>query len=111
MRNYLLAYILLLLIAIGQSSDVGYRLTNVTNYQPLRRSGRSVLYQVHAEGVQDGRPLKLLELVGSHYKVGYDYAVLLSDEIVYTYNTFMKAFLPKRWELIVMELFLDWQFS
>jgi len=47
--------------------------------------------------VKDGRPLKLIELVGSHYKVGYDYAVLLSDEIVFTYNTFMKAELPKRW--------------
>lgn len=83
----------------------------MSSYTILRQSGRSTLYQVESPGIKDGRPLKLIKLVGSHYMVGYDYGILLGNEIVFTYNTFMKSFLPKRWELIIMEWFMDWQFN
>ena len=96
MKYYLLVGVVLLL-ALAHCSDVGYNVTTVSSYEPIRRSGRSVLYQVNAEGVKDGRPIKLIELVGSHYKVGYDHAVLLGNEIVSTYNAFFKAEVPKQW--------------
>lgn len=96
---------------LSHGNPVGYSVTNVSSYTPLRRSGRSTLYEVQAEGVKDGRPLKVLELIGSHYKVGYDYGTLLGKEIQFTYQTFMKSVLPKRWELIIMEWFLDWQYN
>lgn len=96
-------YILLaVVVCIAIGTPVGYNVTNVSSYTPLRRSGRSVLYQVNADGVQDGRPLKLLELIGSHYQVGYDYGVLLGKEILFTYKAFMKSVIPKQWELFLL---------
>ena len=109
--KYYLPVAVVLLLALTRCSDVGYNVTTVNSYEPIRRSGRSVLYQVNAEGVKDGRPLKLIELVGSHYKVGYDHAVLLGNEIVFTYQAFFKTLIPKQWQLIVLEMFLDWQFN
>lgn len=108
--NLFYLQISLLLISASRCFDVGYNVTTVSSYEPIRRSDRSVLYQVNAEGVKDGRPFKLIELVGSHYKIGYDYGTLLGDEIVFTYSAFMSSALSKRWQLMILEMFLDWQF-
>lgn len=35
--------------------------------------------------------MKLVELEGTHYEVGYDYAALLGPQIVETYKIFMTA--------------------
>ena len=35
--------------------------------------------------------MKLIELSGSHYDVGYAYASLLGKEMIETYNTFLNS--------------------
>jgi hypothetical protein len=58
----------------------------------------------------DNRPYKLIELIGTHYEVGYDYGSLLGKEIVETYNIFFKSAGFTGIKRTVLEMFLDWQY-
>lgn len=49
------------------------------SYKKLKSSGKSALYEVLAPELDDGRPLKLLNLNGTHYEVGFDYGYMLAD--------------------------------
>jgi len=51
------------------------------------------LYEIVCPQIQDGRPIKLLEVVGTHYEAGYAYGAILGQEIIDTYNTFMSDLL------------------
>ena len=56
---------------------VGFEIGDVTGYRLLAQSGSSKFYEIECPQIKDGRPMKLVELVGSHYDVGFDYATLL----------------------------------
>lgn len=56
---------------------VGFDVGEITGYKQLRASGSSKLYEIECPQIKDDRPMKLLELVGSHYEVGFDYGTLL----------------------------------
>jgi hypothetical protein len=60
---------------------VGYRVGQVESYKKLKSSGKSALYEVVAPTLDDGRPMKLLNLSGTHYDAGFDYGFMLADEI------------------------------
>ena len=61
--------------------------------------------------LDDGRPVKLLDLHGSHFEAGYAYAKLMAKEISFTYKTFMHSALKNEVEIKAIELFLDWQYE
>ena len=74
-----LCLILISLITSLFASDIGYRVTKAEGYKKLRSNQKSTLYEVIAPELDDNRPIKLLDLHGSHYQAGYDYGFLLSD--------------------------------
>jgi hypothetical protein len=51
----------------------------VESYKKLKTSGKSTLYEIVAPTLDDGRPMKLLNLSGSHYDIGFDYGFMLAD--------------------------------
>jgi hypothetical protein len=59
----------------------------------------------------DNRPYKLIELIGTHYEVGYDYASLLGKEIADTYSIFFKSAGFTGIKRTALEMFLDWQYD
>lgn len=90
--NILQTFILLVAIAtVGcvVPDTVGFDIGEVKSYQLLNKSGTSALYEIECPQIQDGRPIKLLELSGSHYDVGYAYGDLLGKEIIESYDTFL----------------------
>ena len=90
MKEFLLLFILLVL-SQGYQSDVGYRVGNVDSYRLIRNTSKSALYEVVAKELDDGRPMKLINLYGNAYEVGFDYGYLLADEIYESYHTFVSA--------------------
>ena len=52
---------------VPDNPEVGYRVASVTSYKNLRTFGKSGLYEVVTDKLDDGRPIKLLELYGNHY--------------------------------------------
>lgn len=55
--------------------------------------------------------MKLIELVGTHYEVGYAYGDLLGPHILETYDIFLKGEISNPIERHIMEMFLDWQYD
>lgn len=90
---------------------MGYRIGKVKGYKKLREFGKSALYEVQCTELDDGRPVKLLDLHGSHFEAGYAYAKLMAKEISFTYKTFMHSALKNEVEIKAIELFLDWQYE
>lgn len=66
---------------------------------------------MQCDELDDGRPIKLLDLHGSHFDAGYAYAKLMAKEIHFTYQTFFHAALKTELEIKIIELFLDWQYE
>lgn len=103
-----------LLVACQDLEDngaVGYRIGKVKGYKKLREFSKSALYEVECDELDDGRPLKLLDLHGSHFDAGYAYTKLMAKEINFSYKTFMHSALKNEAEIKLIELFLDWQYE
>lgn len=82
MKEFCLFFLIVALIDYSvarEVSDVGYRIGQVTNYKKLREFRKSQLFEVECPELDDGRPIKLLKLVGSHYDTGYDYGKLMGS--------------------------------
>lgn len=73
----LLALLVASTLADPVPKTVGFEIGDVTGYRMLAQSGSSKIYEIECPQIKDGRPMKLVELVGSHYDVGFDYAALL----------------------------------
>ena len=101
MKN--LHIVLFTILAICSTSPVpdtvGFQIGEVQNYSLLKTSGSSKLYQIECAEIQDGRPMKLVVLEGSHYDVGYAYGSLLGKEIIETYHTFLDSQFGNKMEL------------
>ena len=104
-------YILTLTLSSPLTSGIGYRIGNITNYNLLKQYNKSKLYNVECPELDDQRSIKLLELVGTHYQAGYAYAALLGPEILETYHTMLGSQFQKKWQLKILELFLEWQYD
>ena len=66
-KLFLLALILTVTISVDDNPEVGYRVGTVQNYKLLRSFKNSKLYEVESDKLDDGRPIKLLELSGTHF--------------------------------------------
>ena len=78
--NNLHCTLLILLIASTVAmipNTAGFDIGKVNEYKLLKKSEKSAMYEIDCPEIQDGRPMKLVELSGSHYEVGYAYASLL----------------------------------
>jgi hypothetical protein len=112
--NYrqLLTVLLLANVALGGVPDtVGFEIGQIKGYSLLAKSGASSLYEVDCPQIDDSRPFKLFELVGTHEEVGYAYGHLLGKEILETYDVFLDGEFNNKVEKHLMELFLDWQYD
>lgn len=63
--------------ALPLEKTVGFQIGEIAGYKLLNQSGSSKYYEIDCPQIKDGRPMKLLELVGSHYDVGFDYGTIL----------------------------------
>ena len=78
--NYLqiITTLILVLAVVAEVPDTaGFEIGDIKGYKSLAKVGRSTLYEIDCPQIQDGKPFKLLELVGTHYEVGYAYGALL----------------------------------
>ena len=81
------------------------------SYKLLRTFAKSSLYEIECSELDDGRPIKLLDLHGTSFEVGYAYGKLLSEEINWSYHTFLGSVLDNEMEIRLIEVFLDWQYE
>ena len=58
--KFLLLLCLTIAFAIPHNSDVGYRIGTVQEEKKLRSEGKSALYEIISDELDDGRPIKLL---------------------------------------------------
>ena len=65
-----------------REEGIGYKIGKIEGYTLLNQHNGSKLYEIKCPQVDDGRPIKLLELVGTHYEVGYAYGALLGPQIL-----------------------------
>lgn len=58
--------------------EIGFKIGTVQGYTKLSRHDSSTLYRVECPELDDGRPIKLAEIVAdTHYDAGYAYGALL----------------------------------
>ena len=100
-----------LINCIPTESTVGYRVGKAESYKLLRTFAKSSLYEIQCSELDDGRPIKLLDLHGTSFEVGYAYGKLLSEEINWSYHTFLESVLDNEIEIKLIEVFLDWQYE
>lgn len=100
-----------LLVNAGLPDTVGFEIGETKGFKQLKKEGASALYEIESPQIQDGRPMLLVELVGSHYDVGYAYASMLGKEMVETYDAFLDDTFSNKYEKHILELFLDWQYD
>ena len=106
--------LLLLLTALSAEpipDTAGFQIGSVSGCKSLAKAGHSTLYEINSPEIQDGRPMRLVELVGSHHQVGYDLAILTGQQMMKTYDIFLKGAFPSPLELKAFEAFLDWQYD
>ena len=53
--------------AFPDESTVGYRVGKVESYKLLRSFAKSSLYEIQCSELDDGRPIKLLDLHGTNF--------------------------------------------
>lgn len=98
-------------LSLSEPTEVGYRVGKVIGNKTLRTSQKSKLYELIVPELDDKRPIKLIDLHGSHYQIGFDYGYLLSDEIEFTYKAlFEDEFKNNKTLLEIFERFFDWQY-
>lgn len=113
MKNLQLVAILIVAWAVHASvpNTVGFEIGETKAFNLIKKSGASALYEIESPQIQDGRPMKLVHLSGSHYEVGYAYGELLGKEIIQTYNAFLDDSFSNPIVKHILELFLDWQYD
>eukprot|EP01027_Heterolobosea_sp_BB2_P016936 GEZU01024037.1.p1 GENE.GEZU01024037.1~~GEZU01024037.1.p1 ORF type:complete len:527 (+),score=161.19 GEZU01024037.1:76-1656(+) len=89
---------------------VGFSVSAPTAYTLLETNNQSSLYRVESS-IDDGRPIYLLDLHGSHYQMGYDMGKLIGNGIVTTYKSFFASEHFKDYIYDSLVVFLDWQFE
>ena len=67
-----------------------------SKFVPLQTSSNSTLYSISLAGQTpySVNPPLFLELRGSRYQIGYDYAALLHDQAAYTLESFVSSVYP-----------------
>jgi hypothetical protein len=106
-----LACLLAVTVCLPVPGTVGFEIGEVKDYKLLNKSGLSALYEIESPQIQDGKPMKLLYLTGSHFEAGYAYGALMGQEIMDTYETFLKSALKNTLQIRILELFLNWQYD
>jgi hypothetical protein len=86
-----------------------FKVVAPTGYSVVNQSGASTLYAAQGTGYEE-TPY-ILSLRGDRHAIGFDYGVLVGAFIPTMYQTFMDRIVGKRYEIFVLNLFTDWQWS
>jgi len=75
------------------TSTVGYSQSTITSYNFMAKSNNSTLYNLTLSNDPYEYPIYFIDLWGNRTTMGYDYGVLLGNEVVDCYNIFFKNLL------------------
>eukprot|EP01121_Diplochlamys_sp_Union-15-3_P022670 TRINITY_DN972_c0_g1_i1.p1 TRINITY_DN972_c0_g1~~TRINITY_DN972_c0_g1_i1.p1 ORF type:complete len:422 (-),score=61.99 TRINITY_DN972_c0_g1_i1:2-1267(-) len=110
MKSLLLLILLFIILPLSFAQTDGFKIVTPSGYTLVNSHNQSRLYTIQDGGAYD-KPVYLLDLHGTHYQMGYDYGVIFGSAIESTYQKFLANLIPKTWEQISLEFFLDWQWT
>jgi hypothetical protein len=102
-------------VTLGQ---VGYQVSQIEGYKAIRSSNASTLYeaQLQIPAAYGSWPVYLIDLHGSRFQMGYDYGVMLANEIKTGWEDLQKnimALAGNAWYdpvlFTVVNAAIDWQ--
>lgn len=106
------------LFLVVASADVGYQISSVNSFKAYRASNESTLYtaQLEIANAYGLWPVYLLDLHGSRFQMGYDYGVMLANEIKMGWDFLQNMIITKgggHWYdialMAVIDNAIDWQ--
>lgn len=81
--SFEIAVLNLWLSSVAVFGQVGYQISQIEGYKAIRSSNASTLYeaQLQITDAYGAWPVYLIDLHGSRFQMGYDYGVMLANEI------------------------------